>query len=178
MAQGALEPSGIFSTGEEVHLAKCRCGHEYCDSLKDDKWCCHWFFLYWVSSSEVLPSEIVRVLRGLLGTRDVEYFIRPEADRVFRMLVYVEDSSDLGGDQLGLVPERDNWDFLHEHCRAFRLPCCQDALLLEWEYLRNRLDYDDRNGLPLIATYGPRNKNLLDRLNDSVMCKVSNGRKE
>jgi len=96
--------------------------------------------LYWVARREVLPSEMVLALEDSIGTEfDFEMSIEP--NRVFRMVVYLEDSSRLDGEQLQLLPARDDPNFVHDECRAWRLTCCESALRMDWAFWRNSIGY-------------------------------------
>lgn len=83
------------------------------------------------------------MLSDRMGTTEFEFFMHPEPKGVMRMLVYVEDSTDLDSGQLDLLPRMDNPSFVHGECRAWRLKCCEGALLADWPYWRRFLDQDD-----------------------------------
>ncbi|KID73285.1 hypothetical protein MGU_11786 [Metarhizium guizhouense ARSEF 977] len=95
------------------------------------------------------------------------------------MLVYAEDITSLDSEELDLVPKRDNLNFVHEQCRAWRLTCCKEALLLDWPYWRSRLvqdedeeddddDDQDEGDVCVIATRRSVDKTLSEELDDLV----------
>lgn len=141
----AHEPVVNSSKGESSrgmdHSARCRCKHEDCAPLKEDRWCCHWFFICWVARREVLPSEILSVLEDALGT-EFRFEMSMGHKGVFRMLAYLEDSSLVDGELLHLLPAKDDPSFVYDECRAWSMACCEYSLALDWACWRDRLSYD------------------------------------
>ena len=162
----------LGSPGQGIHSAQCLCGHERCDPLKEDKWCCHWFFLYWVSSSIMMPTEVLGVLRDRIGTAEFDCYVNPTSMRTFRILVYVEDFTVLGNGEPRFTPDVCDLDFVADQCRAWRLTCCREALVVDsicWSNLLNETGsrtifqkYRDGDG------DGDGGRTLVDVLTDQV----------
>ena len=121
----------LGSPDQGIHSAHCLCGHERCDSLKADKWCCHWFFLYLVPSGTMILTEVLRVLRDRMGTTESDCHVNPTSMGAFRILVHVKDFTVLGNGELNFLPEVCDWDFVRDQCRAWRLTCCREALIVD-----------------------------------------------
>ena len=135
-----------------MHSVECQCGHSRCRYLEEHKWCCHWFFLYWVPARQMLPTEVVRVLRDRLGTTEFDYFVKPSSTGALRMLVYVEDYSVLANEHLDSIPERLGGILVRQECQFWRLTCCEEVLETDWEHWRSFLK--DSSGPPAFS--GPR----------------------
>ena len=147
MSVGILKPLG--DPGKGIHSALCGCGHDACTPLKEDLWCCHWFFLYWVPARVVVPSEVLDLLRSLMGTAKFSYLVSPNPAGILRMAVYVEDFTVLNGETFNLVPSKDNPNFVHDQCRFWRLTCCGKALRHDCSYwMRCLSENDGENGGP------------------------------
>lgn len=129
------KPLGDCAKG--MHADRCFCRHETCDRLKEDKWCCHWFFLYWVPTRPMIPTEVLHVLRGLMHMAEFDYLGAPTSTGAFRMLVYVKDLTVLHPEWLDLIPR--NGDVVVKESQAWRLSCCEEALVADWNYWRSLL---------------------------------------
>lgn len=169
MAETAVKLSGDLGRG--IHSVHCGCSHDGCDSSKEDKWCCHWFLLYLVPSRLMMPSEVLEFLRDRLGTRDFKYFTNPKSKGTLRVLVYVEDLTLLGSERFGLVPREDDPNFVHEQCRAWRLPCCAYALRADWTYWHRWLS--ERGGPQNCGNVIEGVGSLVDYLRNQVTEKLS-----
>ena len=171
MAETVGRPFG--SPGRGVHSAWCRCGHEACDHLKfkDDQWCCHWFFLYWVPSRAMMPTEVLRMLRHILRTTEFDYFGSPTSTGAFRVLVYVDNFAVLDADRFDLIPR--SGDFVVKECQAWRLTCCQEALVADWNYWRNLLKETNGHGVFWKSRRGGGgNRTVAHDLTDQVTKKI------
>lgn len=112
-----------------------------------------------------MPTEVLRTLRGVMGTPEFDYFVNSTPTGALRILVYVEDLTVLGMKQLNLRLTYGEEKFVHRDCRAWRLPCCKEALVADWNYWRSCLE----------ESSGPSNFSkfrvggtLLDDLTDQV----------
>lgn len=155
--------------GRGKHSVHCGCDHDdhgRCDELKDDQWCCHWFFLYWVARRDVLPTEVLRLLRGLIGTTRFAYFVKPSSKGVFRMLIHVEEYEVLRNARPDLVPESEQRAFVREDCQAWRLSCCEEALKTDWDHWRSLLE--ESGGPPTFSSLRTEPGTLLDDLTEEV----------
>lgn len=164
MAESVLKPLG--DPGKGIHSARCRCVHN-CNGLKDDLWCCHWFLLYWVPTREMLPTDVLGVLRGLIGTTEFDYFVKPSSTGALRMLVYVEDFTVLNGEQFDLRPGVNDGDFVRRESRFWRLTCCFEALAADWNYWRSRLTETD--GPPNFSRFRQESGTLVDDLTRRIL---------
>lgn len=174
MKESARKPFG--DPGKGYHIDRCYCRHAACGCLKldFDLWCCHWFFLHWVPSSEMLPSDVLEVLSDRMGTTEFDYFVNPTSTGTFRILVYIEDLMVLDGEYFDLIPRTGDARFVREQCRAWRLPCCQEALVPDWEYWRSRLTETD--GPPNFSKFRKGGPTLVDELTDQVEERTEFGR--
>lgn len=166
MEESAPKPFG--DPGEGLHIDRCDCRHTACGRLKldNDLWCCHWFFLYWVPSSEMMPSDVLAVLCDRMGTTEFDYFVKPSSRGTFRILVYVKDHTVLDGECFDLIPRRGDGRFVREQCRAWRLPCCEEALDADSEYWRSRLS--EKDCPPNFSKFRTGGRTLVDDLMDQV----------
>ncbi|KAF5136435.1 hypothetical protein E5D57_000197 [Metarhizium anisopliae] len=85
-----------------------------------------------------MPTEVLRLLCDLVGTKKFDYFVNPTSTGTLRMLVYVEDLNVLDAEWFDLIPRAG--DFVVKECQAWRLSCCEDALEDDCEYWRSFLE--------------------------------------
>ena len=169
MAETARRPFG--SPGQGIHSVHCQCGHQACDRLrlKEDQWCCHWFFLYWVPSRAMMPTEVLRMLRYVMRTTEFDYVGTPTSTGAFRMLVYVKDLTVLDSDSFDLIPR--NGDFMVTECQAWRLTCCKEALIADWNYWSSLLK-DSGRGVTFWKFRGGGHRTVVIDLTDQVTKKL------
>lgn len=173
MEESAPMPFGDPGMGR--HIARCCCGHAACGRLElgSDLWCCHWFFLYWVPSSEMVPSDVLEALGDRMGTTEFDYFAKPTSTGTFRVLVYVEDNTVLDGESFDLIPRRGDGRFVREQCRAWRLSCCAEALVADGKYWRSRLtETDGPSNFSKFSKFRKGSRTLVDDLEDQVGEKI------
>ena len=80
----------------------------------------------------MMPTEVLDILCDRLGTREFKYFVNPRSEGTLRILLYVEDFTVLHSQQFDCLRRGDDANFAHYRCRAWRLPCCREALVADW----------------------------------------------
>ena len=113
----------------QCHGGHC-CKHPACASLKEHALCQRWYFLRWVSSWAMMPSEILRELRERLEKREFRFYGTVTGTDVFSVLVRVE----LGCVPIwacDLAPSAEVTNFSTRESGAWQLVCCWDAL--QWD---------------------------------------------
>lgn len=170
MAETDESPKG--PSGERIfHSPWCSCSHKDCVPLKHDKWCCHWYFLYWVPARIMMPSEVVFHLRGIVPTKNVDYFVNPSSTGALRILVYVEDLTLPGCHPVNLIPRHD--DFVAKDCQAWRFSCCEEEIDADWECWRSFLrESGGRPNFSKFSKFAKEGGTLVDQLNREVIDKV------
>lgn len=106
------------------------CTHFACIPLREYAFCATWYFLRWVSSKPVMPSDMLLELRKRLGKRPFRYLAARSPTGVYDILVRVNPTP-FSPWATQLLPDSVESHFPggDTNSQAWHLRCCRDALL-------------------------------------------------
>lgn len=122
----APSPPAPASPGPEQFGCSC-CDHAACVPLREQALCQRWYFLNWVPSTTVMPSEILDQLRQRLKNRCFRHCGVLMPSGVYQILVRM-DACIFTLRTRDLVPDPLAPLFHVHESRAWHLRCCRDAL--------------------------------------------------
>lgn len=109
------------------------CSHGSCDHLKERGFCREWFFVRWVSSEPLMPSEVLRELRSSLNGRKFSLCGVRKDVCVYEILLRVspDDPLVVAREILPLDSDHPETRFRKDDSKVWHLSCCWDAL--KWD---------------------------------------------